>query len=69
MENGQKKLKELFDGRKIFKIPDYQRAYAWDESRQLPILLRTSKTNPLIVITSSGPSFSKRKMTSIKVTM
>lgn len=36
MENGQKKLKELFDGRKIFKIPDYQRAYAWDESRQLP---------------------------------
>lgn len=36
MENGQKKLKELFDGRKIFNIPDYQRAYAWDESRQLP---------------------------------
>ncbi|NVK25925.1 MAG: DUF262 domain-containing protein [Gammaproteobacteria bacterium] len=36
MENGQKKLKELFDGRKIFNIPDYQRAYAWDQSRQLP---------------------------------
>lgn len=36
MENGQKKLKELFDGRKTFKIPDYQRAYAWDETRQLP---------------------------------
>ncbi len=36
MENGQKKLKELFDGRKIFNIPDYQRAYAWDETRQLP---------------------------------
>ncbi len=36
MENGQKKLKELFDGRKIFNVPDYQRAYAWDESRQLP---------------------------------
>ncbi|PSJ23044.1 hypothetical protein CVH10_03910 [Halomonas sp. ND22Bw] len=36
MENGQKTLKELFDGRKIFNIPDYQRAYAWDESRQLP---------------------------------
>lgn len=36
MENGQKKLKELFDGRKIFNIPDYQRAYAWDVARQLP---------------------------------
>jgi hypothetical protein len=36
MENGQKKLKELFDGRKVFKIPDYQRAYAWEDSRQLP---------------------------------
>lgn len=36
MENGQKKLKELFDGTKTFKIPDYQRAYAWDETRQLP---------------------------------
>ena len=36
MENGQKKLKELFDGRKIFNIPDYQRAYAWEDTRQLP---------------------------------
>lgn len=36
MENGQKKLKELFDGRKVFKIPDYQRAYAWEDTRQLP---------------------------------
>ncbi|MHB2081332.1 GmrSD restriction endonuclease domain-containing protein [Pseudomonas asiatica] len=36
MENGQKKLKELFDGRKIFSIPDYQRAYAWETTRQLP---------------------------------
>ncbi|WP_085604919.1 MULTISPECIES: DUF262 domain-containing protein [unclassified Pseudomonas] len=36
MENGQKKLKELFDGRKIFNIPDYQRAYAWETNRQLP---------------------------------
>lgn len=39
MENGQKKLKELFDGRKTFNIPDYQRAYAWDQSRQLPDFL------------------------------
>lgn len=36
MENGQKKLKELFDGRKIFKIPNYQRAYAWEDSKHLP---------------------------------
>jgi hypothetical protein len=35
MENGQKKLKELFYGRKVFSIPDYQRAYAWDKTRQV----------------------------------
>jgi len=29
MENGQKTLNDLFDGKKIFKIPEYQRAYAW----------------------------------------
>lgn len=39
MKNGQKKLKELFDGRKVFSIPDYQRAYAWDKTRQLPDFL------------------------------
>ncbi|WP_430292952.1 DUF262 domain-containing protein [Pseudomonas sp. B1-22] len=47
MENGQKKLKELFDGRKIFKIPDYQRAYAWDESRQLPDFLEDIENQSL----------------------
>ena len=31
MENGQKTIRELFDGSKIFNIPEYQRAYAWDE--------------------------------------
>lgn len=30
MENGQKTISELFAGRKIFKIPQYQRAYAWE---------------------------------------
>lgn len=30
MENGQKTLKNLFDGKKIFKIPEYQRSYAWE---------------------------------------
>jgi len=35
MENGQKKLSELFNGRKIFNIPKYQRSYAWEERKQL----------------------------------
>ncbi|MGB1249935.1 MAG: DUF262 domain-containing protein [Candidatus Promineifilaceae bacterium] len=34
MDNGQKTIASLFDGRKIFHIPKYQRAYAWEE-RQL----------------------------------
>ena len=33
MENGQKTVSELFDGRKIFNIPKYQRAYAWEEKQ------------------------------------
>lgn len=33
MENGQKTLNDLFDGKKIFKIPEYQRSYAWDEKQ------------------------------------
>lgn len=33
MENGQKTINELFDGRKIFKIPEYQRAYAWGDKQ------------------------------------
>lgn len=47
MENGQKKLKELFDGRKIFNIPDYQRAYAWDRNRQLPDFLEDIENQSL----------------------
>ena len=31
MENGQKTISDLFDGRTIFHIPQYQRAYAWEE--------------------------------------
>lgn len=34
MENGQRTISSLFDGRKIFHIPKYQRAYAW-EGKQL----------------------------------
>ena len=33
MENGQKTLNDLFDGKKIFKIPEYQRAYSWEEKQ------------------------------------
>jgi uncharacterized protein with ParB-like and HNH nuclease domain len=47
MENGQKKLKELFDGRKVFSIPDYQRAYAWDKTRQLPDFLEDIENQSL----------------------
>lgn len=47
MENGQKKLKDLFDGRKVFNIPDYQRAYAWDKTRQLPDFLEDIENQSL----------------------
>ena len=33
MQNGQKTIRELFDGRKIFNIPKYQWAYAWEEKQ------------------------------------
>ena len=33
MENGQKTIRALFDGGKIFNIPQYQRAYAWEEKQ------------------------------------
>ena len=33
MENGQKKISELFDGRKIFSVPYYQMAFAWEEKQ------------------------------------
>lgn len=33
MENGQTTIKSLFDGRVIFNIPKYQRAYAWGEKQ------------------------------------
>ncbi|HHC7352587.1 TPA: DUF262 domain-containing protein [Vibrio campbellii] len=33
MDNGEKKLSSLFDGRTIFNIPEYQRAYAWGSSQ------------------------------------
>ncbi len=33
MDNGEKKISSLFDGRTIFKVPEYQRAYAWGEQQ------------------------------------
>lgn len=34
MENGQKAISDLFEPRRVFNIPKYQRAYAW-ETKQL----------------------------------
>ena len=31
MDNGEKKISSLFNGRTIFNIPEYQRAYAWSD--------------------------------------
>jgi len=33
MENGQKAISDLFETRRIFNIPKYQRAYAWEEKQ------------------------------------
>lgn len=33
MDNGEKKISSLFDGRTIFNIPEYQRAYAWSKAQ------------------------------------
>ena len=33
MQNGQKTIRELFNGSRIFNIPKYQRAYAWEEQQ------------------------------------
>ena len=33
MENGQTSIKNLFDGRIIFNIPKYQRAYTWEKKQ------------------------------------
>ena len=33
MQHGQKTIRELFNTRTIFNIPEYQRAYAWEEQQ------------------------------------
>lgn len=33
MDNGEKKISSLFDGRTLFNVPEYQRAYAWGEAQ------------------------------------
>lgn len=46
MENGQKRISELFDGRKIFNIPKYQRAYAWEEKQLKDFVEDIENQNP-----------------------
>ena len=33
MENGQRAISDLFESRRIFNIPKYQRAYSWGEKQ------------------------------------
>ena len=46
MQNGQKTISELFDGRKIFNIPKYQRAYAWEEKQLQDFVEDIENQNP-----------------------
>lgn len=46
MQNGQKTISELFDGRKIFSIPKYQRAYAWEEQQLKDFVEDIENQNP-----------------------
>jgi len=39
VQNGNIKIKELFNGDKIFNIPKYQRAYSWEEEPHLECFL------------------------------
>lgn len=38
MQNGKSTIKDVFDGDKIFTVPKYQRAYAWDEKNLIDFL-------------------------------
>jgi uncharacterized protein with ParB-like and HNH nuclease domain len=38
MQNGKSTIKDVFDGDKIFTVPKYQRAYAWDEKNLVDFL-------------------------------
>ena len=46
MQNGQKTISELFDGRKIFNIPKYQRAYAWEKKQLKDFVEDIENQNP-----------------------
>ncbi|SMC09015.1 DUF262 domain-containing protein [Nitratiruptor tergarcus] len=38
MQEGKLKFKDIFDGDKIFEIPEYQRAYTWEEKQLVDFL-------------------------------
>ena len=46
MQNGQKTISELFDGRKIFNIPKYQRAYTWEKKQLKDFVEDIENQNP-----------------------
>lgn len=46
MENGQKTISDLFESRRIFNIPKYQRAYSWEE-RQLQDFMKDLENQSL----------------------
>src|SRR5947208_8162058 len=39
IQNGESTLKMLFEGSKVFRVPNYQRAYAWDVDHHVKTLL------------------------------
>ena len=47
MQTGKSKVKDIFDGTRIFKIPVYQRAYSWEKEDNLKDFLSDIVNQPL----------------------
>ena len=46
MENGQKSISDLFESRRIFNIPRYQRGYSWEEKQLQDFISDLASPNP-----------------------